>query len=88
MKKKLIKIFLFIGLKIIELSAIIFIPYYLGCLCKLIPIFKNMPLNLTFFKWLFGNLVLGFCFAAICFISMIINWFKFNWNLIDEWINK
>lgn len=91
--KNLLKILLFIVLKIIEASAIIFIPYYAGFLFKFLPFFKNLTMIHNIFQiWLFGIWCLGAIFACLgisfFIIASINKWFKFNWKLVNKWINK
>jgi len=90
MKKYLFKIILFISLKISELSAIIFIPYYLGCLLRHLSFLKGFDNFIS--KWCLGiwgiMVLLSTLFITIWLALVVKRWIKFNWILVNEWINR
>lgn len=81
------KIFLCIAMKILEVSAIVYIPYFLGKLFKLIPIFKEEKFN-SFTLWgvgIFGIMVIivgSYCIFQT--IRGICKWSKWNWDFVNQ----
>lgn len=81
------KISLLIILKIVEVAAIIFIPYFLGkfTILKIIAFDDITTLFIIWFLGFYGLLVIIVIpFIVIAIIFLISKWFKLNSKLINK----
>ena len=85
------RILLFLGLKLAEISTIVFIPYWLGKLLFKIPFvkgtFNGVPL------WFLGNFGIVVLFAILGITYMILKEIlpficRVNWNWAGEILKK
>jgi hypothetical protein len=82
------KIFIFIGLKIAEISIIIFYPYYVAIGCYKLGIMecnKYIMIHPLFDIWIDGVFI-GACAPFLVFVVFIFM-YKLNWGLTNK-INK
>jgi len=78
------KIMIFIGLKMVEIAAVVFIPHYLGILIMKWPwYYKIMELN-TFPYWVEGIMFIYFIVMALFLIVLACLLFAKNW----EWAKR
>lgn len=82
------KILLFLGLKSLELSTLIFLPCLIGRLAiKFMPkIFNDMSSN--FGLWFTGILVVMFLISGIILLALILysisRFTNFNWKIVNK----
>ena len=83
------KILLFLGLKVTEISVIIFIPYWLGRLMHKIPFFtvSKMPCWITGF---FGiiMLIVAFGIVFIIIVEILPTICRANWRWVGKILQK
>ena len=88
MKRNFRIIMVFLGLKVVELLAIVFVPYFLGMLVSkwtwfcLLMEFDKMP------YWLIGFLSIGIIVIFSCFVVVAKIFLESNWDLAKSIINK
>ena len=75
--KKLSRIVLFVVLKVVEISVIVFVPYRIG--------FWFDRLNGEFYANIFECWMLGICLPAIC-IGLILALFLFSFCLLPGFV--
>ena len=84
------RIFKFIGLKIIEIGGVVFIPYYIGKV--LYHFFEDWLIRATVVVlpvhvceiWVVGFLFITLCIVALAIVAAVCEIIRLNW----EWAGK
>lgn len=76
------KILLFIVLKVIEIGGIIFIPYFLGKKVK--DFAQDYEKDCKCLIWCYGTIVILAILLIIMIFPGLINWFKLNWDIVNQ----
>lgn len=83
------KILLFIVLKIVEIGGLIFIPYFLGKLATkyMEDVFGDLEKS-RILCWIIGwPSILIIILVCVIGNSIVPEWFKMNWNIVNQIIN-
>lgn len=80
-----LKILLFIALKVLEISAIVFVPYWVGRLAYKICRTTRKEYSLPY--WPMGVIIILSTMILIVITDvLIIPWFQANWQLVERMV--